>query len=291
MKNEIAPEAFSEKYSLSELAVILSNNEGRKRAAIFDLDGTIHRGFLPKAFYEASNADLALYLLPEIIAHSPFKIIDYASAGISIVSKIISHSLKKSGAESDSEIEEIIIREFSEKILSGIKYEAVLHAAEKVPRHAYQYSFECIKKIGKNSGSSAIISKTFQPILDSYAREFMKYGLEMKTYGNRLLVSEGRITGIDNSQKILEPEDKARFCRKAISGLDSCVIFANSEEDIGMFEEGDALLGKYNCLKISMNASSRRVIEKSDVYFRGWKPIKNILQILYKKGAKTHYFS
>jgi len=280
MEKEIAPGAFSDNYSVNDIAEILLNASNRKRASIFDLDGTIHRGLLPKAFYEASNADLALYLLPEIICHSPSKIIDYASTGTSIVSKIIFHSFKKkSGAESDSGIEEIIIKEFSEKILFGMEYQEILDAAEKVPRHAYKYSFECIREIGKTSDSNTIISKTFQPILDSYAGEFMKYGIEMQTYGNRLIISEGRITGIDDSQKILLPEDKARLCRDSISEFDSCLIFANSEEDIGMFEEGDSHLGKYNCLKIAMNASSRRVIEKADVYFSSWKPIKEILRI------------
>ncbi|MCX6711250.1 MAG: hypothetical protein NTZ02_04150 [Candidatus Woesearchaeota archaeon] len=287
MKKEIFPGAFSEKYAVDKISNMLLNNEKKRMGLILDLDGTIHRGLLPKGFFESSNADLAFYLLPQIMLHDKKRILPYISTGISMTSKAIRYYLpcrKEQGtlSEKSSEIERILFQQFSENILKGMNYELVVRASEKIPNNAYLFSLECISKIGKNSERTAIISKAFQPTLDAYQIKLREFGIEIEGYGNRLLVDElsRKIVGLDNSDKILSSYDKSDAARKIMSGLESSAIFGNSEDDIAMFEEADSMFGKYS-LKIAMNASPNAVIKKSDVHFLGWGPVKELLKMSF----------
>jgi phosphoserine phosphatase len=295
MKKEIFPGAFSERYTVDEISNMLLNNEKKRMGLILDLDGTIHRGLLPKGFFESSNADLAFYLFPQIMLHDKKRILPYISTGISMTSKAIRYYLpcgKEQGtlSEKSSEIERILFQQFSENILKGMNYELVVRASEKIPNNAYPFSLECISKIGKNSERTAIISKAFQPILDAYQIKLREFGIEIEGYGNRLLVDElsRKIVGLDNSDKILSAYDKSDAARKILGGLESSAIFGNSEDDIAMFEEADSMFGKYS-LKIAMNIISKKIIEKADVYFWGWKPVKEILQMNQKSKAGKNY--
>ncbi|MCX6709650.1 MAG: hypothetical protein NTV63_01700 [Candidatus Woesearchaeota archaeon] len=263
-----------------ELSCLVMNAEKKKRIAIFDLDGTIHKGNFLSALYEASNADLAYNLFFSLFSDAPKKIPPYIINGSRILYEVIAHKFSgmKNEDKNPSEFEEKLIREFSEKILYGLPLSTIEKASQKIPNKAYPYSKECVREIAKCSDKTLFISKTFIPVLEAYQREMREnYSTEIDIIGNRLETLEGRITGLNMERPILSSADKRREIERIIPRYESAIFFVNSEDDLGMFDASDNA-GFKGALKIAMNGSSEKVIERCDAYFSSWIPIKMMIE-------------
>jgi len=276
MEAEIFPGIFSNEYSAEDLECILLNRDGKHAVLALDLDGTIHRGILPRSFYESTNADLAFSLTPVVAKHSLRAFFEYALTGISLTSKIVGYHLGITEGNAEQLVKEMI-SEFSEKILTGLSYYEFLQTARFITRFAYPNSLECVTKLSAHYDKTMVISTSFQPVLKAYSEKLEKMAdknLRIETYGTKLLVRSDEILGLYAG--ILDSEEKARFLAQNVSGLERCVIFGNSENDIQMFNAGSKILG-INCVRISINRSPKNLVQLSDVYIKNWDALKKFL--------------
>jgi len=277
MKKAIAPGIFSDNYSGSELENFLLNKQGRKMGLALDLDGTIHRGMLPRSFYESSNADLAFCLLPAVAKKSLLALIEYFLVGFSLTSKAIEYGLGIIRQNPEEQVLEMIT-EFSERILAGLSYDDFFETAQHITKFAYKDSLECILQLSQNYEKTMLISMSFKPVLEAYADKLIRMSggrIKIEAYGTNLLVRNDEIFGLYTG--VLNSEEKAKALIQNASGLERCAIFGNSDNDIEMFTTGSRVFGSSNCLKVSINKSPPELIEISDIYFRNWNSLKNFL--------------
>ncbi|GEM_PF-2551252 len=282
------------KYEPRELVDLILNTQNKNRVAIFDLDGTIHKGIWPERFSGVTNADLAFYLTYEILIkniftrktlieqfskfHSNLKHLLYINREVEEYKKEKNLSSIGSDAES-SQLEAKLIEYFAQNVLSGLSEQSVKNASYKIVKHSYPKAKECIKEIADDSSKTFFISKAFEPVLEAYQKNLKEnYDADVEIIGNKLLTYYHIIIGLDKENAILTGEDKAEELKKIISSYNSSIIFGDSYEDLGMFMLSDDILGKENTLKIAINPKSDELKENSDAVFKDWVSLEQIIR-------------
>ncbi len=206
---------FTQRRSPRDLVAILRNEDHVDQQGLYDLDGSLHRGFYPPWLKAISNADLAIYLASHIpLSQLPRFLCD----GVHIF--LYEKKNIQDGKESERPEHIRYLVETFRRSLSALPEELIRNAADFMPKLRYPHAKEALDKIGARGN---IISCGFYPVASAYGRAF---GIP-RVYANPLL-------GFDPKQhgEIYGAVDKARIARK-ING-ERYIVIGDTADDMGM---------------------------------------------------------
>ena len=265
----------------------LVNLKKAPQVAIFDLDGTLHKGFCYQLWKGLSNIDLSLWL-GALLLKKPLQFSAYVRRLLNFKRKLYGDGLWRNhrveyGAASGE------IQKFIEEVLKGVPYSDIKRAAAEISRLHFSDAPFCVRRIAENSQRCALVSRALYPVLEAYAKRFQQArDLKFSIYGNVLTSEDGRIGSLDPERRILTEADKRAVVLKLLIPLRDhghTIIFGNGHEDLGMFEIADDILGSEHALKIAIKPRSDMLAAKADVVVASWKGLK---QVLLLSGRQHH---
>lgn len=253
------------RYGKKDLEDILRDSS-KKQIVLTDLDETIHKGRLPGKFRGISEVDLSMLVCFQLIK-KPLKIPGFIKENV----ELLLFEKKRSKEIEDyhrSMVEDELIPFFCNRVLYGVPISYLENAAEHLPRYSYPFAKESIIAMAKKSEKLVIVSKGIEPVLKGYKFDFFKKGIDIEYECNKLLIENGRVAGLDESNTILTKEDKKSRAEKILKGYEKAIIIGNSGDDIGLFEAGDVVDFS---LKIAVYPHSEEVEKNADVVLHSWK--------------------
>ena len=257
------------RYSKLDLEDILVNRDGKNQAMLFDFDGTIHRGLWPAVLHGASYADLSLSLIPHLELSQLKR--------RAMCAYYILRDYRHMNAQGYSRglIEKEMTVYYCNKFLSGLDIRKVYKAAEWLPRLAYRRSIESLAKMGEKS-EITIISKTIEPIMESYRKRLLKDGLKVGCECNVLLTEDFQIQGMW-TPGILCASDKFEMAAAYLANKERAVIFGNTSEDLAMHNAAEQL--GIESIMIAVHPRDRQAEWEADVIMKSWPELySNILR-------------
>lgn len=236
---------------------------------ISDLDGTIHKSFIPFLTHGYSNSDLILLLIFPLLVF-PGKWFSFYSSCLNMFLKEEIWRLRTNLRIDDSlisnkkrkKLDIFLIEEFS-KILSTIPEKIIDDALENITRWIYPGVVESFITLSQNNFSGIIVSKTIQPIVEQYATLLGTHNIKVKGIANP----------INSTPKILTGEDKVKAIHNYLQKVNSknhLILIGDSREDLPFFKWGLQAVGKENSLRISIKGSDKVLINESDLIVNSW---------------------
>ena len=276
--NKLTTGAYS-KHSLIDIIDRFNAGNTTNQVNVSDFDGTIFRGTTGHILQGMSIAYLSLYTLPELI-FDPKQFLKFIKNNLLLGKEIakagrIEDKIKRTTHEGQ------VMSNYCNNVLKDIPIKTIHKRAKTIMRHIYWNSSDMFAYFAEISKKSILITKTIEPVVKAYSNHIKrKYNVDIDYFANLLLTENEKIKGIDMTHPVLTCYDKANYLQHYLSKLDDVkylIITGDTNEDISMFEIGDSLFGKENCLKIANHPKDKRIIEKADLVIYNATSLKKIL--------------
>ncbi len=236
---------------------ILRNEDKVNQRGLYDLDGSLHRGFFPPKLKGISNADLAIYLF----LHIPFaQKIPFLREGIHIYQYEKENITDEKEEQRDRHIA-YLVNSFKELLLE-LPEHTVRKGIDFLPHLQYPHAKEILQKM---SAEGTIISCGFQPIAEAYGQSF---GIR-ECYGNALFSQDAAQYG-----NIYGAQDKQRIARSIPA--DRYIVIGDTADDLGL-----AIAAKERneeSVVISIHRRSEALDEQADLIISSWKDLGQLLE-------------
>jgi hypothetical protein len=265
------------RFTADELRKRFTGSKDKKRIAVFDIDGTLHKGLFYPVWKGISNFDLCFFMGIFMLTR-PLQYIGYVIRLLRFWRGLDRENRRKL---TKSEVSPSVISGFVQSVLVNIPYTCLEQSAAFIVRFHFSCMPFCLRKIMKNSDESVFVSRALYPVLDEY-RKLVIHGLpvskRVQLYGNMLVVKNGKIYCLDEKRHIVSPDDKKQIVKKILlpfSSRSDAVIFGNSSADLQIFDIADRILGEDNVLKIAIKPTCEKLAAGADLVAASWRGLRD----------------
>jgi len=245
---------------LSSLQEVLHNEDGCSQYALYDLDGSIHKGIYP-SLRGIAHADLALYLTFHIPLSHLFTFVCENIKIFFYERNTLAHGVSPFERERHTKY---LVESFHDILRELVPPELLYRAAEFLPKLRYPYAQEVISLI---RGKKALISCGSQEVLESYGR-FL--GIDT-CLGNPVFPIEDTY-----HPKIYGAGDKEYtalyLCREA----DRVIALGDTDDDLGLARA--AKLISQESIVIALHGRSEALEAEADIIASSWKDLFLLLE-------------
>ena len=265
-------------FTARDLRARLLNPNGVPRIAIFDLDGTLHRGLCYPAWKGLSNADLSVWLAV-LLWREPRRCLAYAKRLMNF------HQKWRPTIQAEQQVQpgwtSNWIQSFVNEVLAGLPFSYIERAAHLTSKLCFGDVPFCVGKMTWNSARCAFVSRALSPVLEAYSDRLLAERSEnSEIYGNVPIVEDGLCRGLDPTRRVLTDADKYAIVRELLVPLQDrgdAVICGNGAEDLAMFEAAEEVLGAKRCLKVAIKPTSTCLAAAANVVAGSWSGLKPLL--------------
>lgn len=252
---------FTQGRSPRDLAAILRNEDKSDQCGLYDLDGTLHRGFFPPLLKGITNADLAIFLAWDLpLSYFP----GFLSDGIHIYQYEKEHIHYGEENARPQHIQYLV--ETFRKSLLQLPEITVREAITILPCLQYPYAKEVL---GKIRAKGTIISCGYYPIAEAYGKAFDI----SQVYANPLFSKDPRQQG-----DIYGAADKARVAT-GVSGT-RYVVIGDTADDLGLARAAKARNAE--SVVIAIHDRSESLEAEADIISSSWKDLREFLHVFQK---------
>lgn len=255
---------YTQGREIRSLVHILKNEDHVQQRGLYDLDGSLHRGFFPAKLKGISNADLAIYLFFHIPLSKTFS---FLHEGIHIYQYEKEHITPEKEEERQIHIS-YLVQTFKELLLD-LPEQTVRQGIQFLPHLCYPHAK---KVLGEIKAEGTIISCGFQPVAQVYAN-FL--GIQ-KCYGNALFPQDTRQHG-----NISGAEDKKRIALSIPA--DRYIVIGDTADDIGLAHA--AKEKNPESIVISIHRRSEALESEADLILSSWKDLGELLEMANSKSS------
>lgn len=247
---------FTQGRDVPSLVHVLKNRDGIDQRGLYDLDGSLHRGFFPSKLKGISNADLAI-LLTFMIPLS--EVPKFVSDGVKIYLYENEHITAKKEYERDKHIKYLV--DTFRTVLSVLPIETVRRAVDFLPRLQYPDAKQVLTEI---NAEGAIISCGFQAVAQAYGRVL---GIT-DCLGNALFYHEayqyGTIYGAEDKERVVCSLPAERY-----------VVIGDSADDLGLFRA--AKKRNPESVVIALHGRCDSLDAEADIISSSWADLSELL--------------
>jgi hypothetical protein len=260
---------------LDELRDRWSRPSPGARIAIFDLDGTVHRGVCYSRWRGLSVVDLSI-CLGVLLAVRPVEWFAFTKRVLRFRSSWRARRRRSDAVGVGHQVSGDDVFKFVDEVLGGLRANDVERAARFISRLSFRDALLCVRRIVRSCQRWAFVSRSISPVLSAYAARLGE-GPPFELYGNALRIEGGIVRSLDPRRRVMTADDKGEATRSLLFPLrhqGRALIVANASEDVAMFDVADEVLGRERVLKIAMMPTDPELADRADVVASSWRELR-----------------